>query len=255
MEIHPAQRLRPQPLGAAYPVALPAFQGPLDLLLHLIEKEELDISAISLVAVTDQYLRTIEQLETREPSALADFLVVASKLLLIKSRGLLPRQQPGLEGEEEDSSDALIRQLLAYRQFKAVAAGLQERQGLGWRSYLRPVVQPVFEKQLDLSNIDLEKLHAVLRRVLERMPGEPPIPRVKSYPVTVAEQMDAVRSLLAAQPAAGAGGRLAFGTLLGRQTTRLEVIVTFLAVLELIKQATITATQDELFGEIHLALA
>nr|HMN30163.1 segregation/condensation protein A [Caldilineaceae bacterium] len=104
------------------------------------------------------------------------------------------------------------------------------------------------------SKFDLTKLHTVLGRVLDRIPSEPPLPRVKTYPVTVAEQIEAVRSLLAAQQAAGAAGRLSFGALLSRQSTRLEVIVTFLAVLELVKQATIVASQDELFGEIYLVL-
>jgi segregation and condensation protein A len=252
MENEPAHQSRPHMLGAAYLVALPAFQGPLDLLLQLIEKEELDISLISLVAVTDQYLCTIEQIESREPGALADFLVIASKLLYIKSRSLLPRPQPVLEGEEEDASDALIRQLLAYRQFKAVATGLQERQELGWRSYLRPVLARTQEKHLDLSNVDLAALHTILQRVLERMPGDPPLPRVKTYAVTVADQMEMVRALVAATQVNSQGGRLSFRALLSRQTTRLEVIVTFLAVLELVKQQEVAAQQDELFGEIEL---
>lgn len=232
-------------LGGAYAVELPTFRGPLDLLLQLIEKRELDINAISLVAVTDQYLQSIEQMEEREPGALADFLVVATRLLYIKSLTLLPRPQPVVEGEEEDPSDALIQQLLEYRRFKAVAASLQERQELGLRSYVRPALPPQVERQLDLSNVDVTKLHQLLRRALERLPGDPPLPRIKTYTVTVAEQIETVRSLLRA-------GRVAFGELLGRPATRLDVIVTFLAVLELIKQEEVTAVQDELFGEISL---
>ncbi|RIK37159.1 MAG: hypothetical protein DCC55_25135 [Chloroflexi bacterium] len=232
-------------LGGAYAVELPAFRGPLDLLLHLIEKEELDVNEISLVAVTDQYLRTIEQMEEREPGALADFLVVATRLLYIKSLTLLPKPRPAGEGEEEDASDALIQQLLEYRRFKEVAASLQERQELGLRSYIRPALPPQMERHLDLSNVDVQKLHALLRRALERLSGDPPLPRVKTYAVTVAEQIEAVRSLLRT-------GRLAFGELLNHQATRLEVIVTFLAVLELIKQEEVIAVQEELFGEINL---
>src|SRR5215212_8250000 len=97
---------RPQTLGAAYAVTLPLFQGPLDLLLQLIEKQELDITEISLVTVTDQYLQTIDQMQQVEPDALADFLVVASRLLYIKSRSLLPQPRP-LEEGEEDSTDTL----------------------------------------------------------------------------------------------------------------------------------------------------
>jgi segregation and condensation protein A len=241
------------PLGAAYPVTLPIFQGPLDLLLQLIEREEMAISEISLVAVTDQYLQTIAQLVEHEPGALADFLVVASKLLYIKSRALLPLPRPQVEGEEEDASDALIQQLLEYRQFKAVAASLQEREELGLRSYTRLAPLPVLEKQLDLSGVDVARLHALLRRVLQRMPSEPPVPQVKTYPITVAEQIEVVREQLrGAHRAPGGEGRVAFVELLGRQATRLEVLVTFLAVLELIKQQEVVAVQDELFGEIGL---
>jgi segregation and condensation protein A len=232
-------------LGGAYAVDLPAFRGPLDLLLQLIEKQELDINAISLVAVTDQYLQTIEGMAGCEPGALADFLVVATRLLYIKSLTLLPRPQPVAEGEEEDPSDALIQQLLEYRRFKTVAASLQERQELGLRSYVRTALPPQVERQLDLSQVDVTKLHDLLRRALERLPGDPPLPRVKSYTVTVAEQIETVRSLLRA-------GRVAFGELLSNQATRLEVIVTFLAVLELIKQEEVTVVQEELFGEIAL---
>ena len=99
-------------IGASYPVTLPAYEGPLDLLLQLIEKEELDISEISLLSVTDQYLQTIEHLQEIEPGALADFLVIASKLLYLKSVRLLPKPQPPLDEDEEDVGDALIRQLL-----------------------------------------------------------------------------------------------------------------------------------------------
>lgn len=245
--------VQPHALGAAYPVTLPAFQGPLDLLLSLIEKEELDINAISLVAVTDQYLRTIEQMEQREPDALADFLVVASKLLYIKSRTLLPKPQPQAEGEEEDPSDALLKQLLEYRRFKEVAAALHERETLGLRTYPRPTAPLPMEKQLDLSNVDVERLRAVLQRVLQRMPSDPPLPRVKSYSITVADQIDAVRSLLS-RASVARRAQIGFGDLLGRQSTRVEVIVTFLAVLELIKQQEVVVTQDDLFGEIVISL-
>jgi segregation and condensation protein A len=237
--------------GSAYAVALPGFYGPLELLLQLIEQEKLDISAISLVAVTDQYLQTIEQLEEREPGALADFLVVASKLLYLKSRNLLPKPQPAVEGEAEDPSDGLIKQLLEYRHFKAVAATLHEREMLGLRTYPRPPGPPV-EKQLDLSNLDVTKLHAMLQRVLQRMPGEPVLPRVKAYSITVAEQIEVVRTRLRQGLAGGGAGLLTFGWLLQQSATRLEVIVTFLAVLELIKQQEVVVTQTELFGEIVL---
>jgi segregation and condensation protein A len=243
-----ASPLQRHTLGAAYPVTLPTFQGPLDLLLSLIEKEELDISEISLVTVTDQYLTTIRQMHEREPGALADFLVVASKLLYIKSRALLPKPRPPAEEDDEDTSDALLMQLLEYRRFKEVAAGLHAREVLGLHTYVRIAPRPALERPLDLSNVDVTKLHAVLRRVLQRISVGPPMPRVKSYPITVAEQIERVRMRIRQS----SGVRLPFVDLLGEQSTRLAVVVTFLAVLELIKQREVVAWQEETFGTILL---
>jgi segregation and condensation protein A len=247
-------------VGGAYPVSLPAYEGPLDLLLQLIEKQELDINAISLVAVTDQYLRTIDQMEAVEPGALADFLVIASKLLYLKSVSLLPKPHPVLDDEEEDVGDALIRQLLEYRRFKQAAQLLQERQEQGLRVYVRTAPKPDLERRLDMTNVDLNKLHAALRRVLNRIPNDPPMPRVKTYPVTVAQQIDNVRDFLTqarrerrttnGTPAAP----VTFIELLSRETSRVEVVVTFLAVLELIKQREVLFEQDDTFGEITLVL-
>ncbi|MBX3014926.1 MAG: segregation/condensation protein A [Caldilineaceae bacterium] len=242
-------------LGAAYAVSLPSFQGPLDLLLQLIEKEELDINEISLVAVTDPYLRTIAHLEELVPGALADFLVIASRLLYLKSLSLLPKPHPATE-IEEDSADALIQQLLEYRRFKQAAASLQEREEQGLRLYARTAPKPVLEKRLDLSNLDLTKLHIALRRVLQRMPNEPPMPRVKTYPITVAEQIELVRAYVQQiypSPVLEPPARPIFFTeLLSQGGTRLEIVVTFLAILELIKQRELVAEQDATFGEIVL---
>ena len=242
-------------LGSAYPVTLPAFEGPLDLLLHLIEREELDISEISLMVVTDQYLRTIDLLEEIEPGALADFLVVASRLLYIKSRALLPKPAPPDDEDEEDAGDALVRQLIEYRQFKEVAAQLRQREDEGLRVYVRTAPRPELERRLDLSDLDLDVLHRALRRALERIPDDPPMPRVKSYEITVAEQIENVRSYVESvqRRNADGAGMVPFVDLLSRQATRLEVIVTFLAVLELVKQRELEFIQERTFGEIMLA--
>ncbi len=241
------------PLGAAYPVRLPVFEGPLALLLQLIERNELEISAVSLVAVTDQYLRTVEAMEEVDPGALADFLVVASRLVYIKSRALLPQPRPAgeLEEEEEEPADALVRQLMEYRRFKEVASHLRRREESGLRVYVRLAPAPEPERRLDTSALSLELLHDALRKALARLPKEPVIPRVRTYPITVAEQIESVRAAMLAARATPEGG-LRFSALLSAQTSRIEVVVTFLAVLELIKQHELVATQDLLFGEILL---
>lgn len=246
---------RPQPLGAGYAVSLPVFEGPLDLLLHMIEGRELDISLISLMAVTDQYLKTLNSLEEIEPGALADFLVVASRLLYIKSYNLLPKPRPPVEDEEEASGDALLRQLMEYRRFKQVAAALRAREEAGLRVYVRTAPKPEVERRLDMSNLDLEALQRALRKVLQRIPVDPPLPRVKTYPITVAEQLDNVRAYLRTVFAAGESQQqrsVSFEGLLSRGATRLEVIVTFLAVLELVKLREVEVVQEGTFGEIQL---
>ncbi|MCS6825002.1 MAG: segregation/condensation protein A [Caldilinea sp.] len=248
--------IRPQPLGAAYPVHLPVFEGPLDLLLHMIEAQELDISVVSLMAVTDQYLKTLNELEEIEPGALADFLVVATRLLYIKSYHLLPKPRPPIEDDEEASGDALIRQLMEYRQFKAAAAALRAREEAGLRVYVRIAPQPEVERRLDLSNVDLQALQRALRRVLQRIPVDPPLPSVRSHPITVAEQLENVRAYLRSAFASNGESKMRavpFEALLGRSGTRLEVIVTFLAVLELVKLHEVEVVQDGTFGEIYLS--
>lgn len=246
---------RNQPLGAAYAVSLPAYEGPLDMLLHMIEVRELDVSLISLVAVTDQYLKTLNTLEEIEPGALADFLVVASRLLYIKSYNLLPKPRPPVEDEEEASGDALLRQLLEYRRFKQVASSLRAREEAGLRVYVRTAPKPEIERRLDMSNLDLAALQRALHKVLQRIPVDPPLPRVKTYPITVAEQLENVRAYLRtafAAPVRDGRRGISFEGLLSRSATRIEVVVTFLAVLELVKLREVEVVQDETFGEILL---
>jgi segregation and condensation protein A len=249
---------RDQTFGASYAVELPAFQGPVQLLLHLIEREELDINEISLVAVTDQYLRAIAQLDELEPDALAGFIDVASRLLYIKSNRLLPRPSNDVE-EEEDAGEALIRHLLEYRQFKQAANSLKDRVEAGRRAFVRvaSATQPSVRtpRQPDLSGVDLPSLQAALKRALERIPVEKPVPRLQPYTVTVADQIERVRNRVRMAHQRGDAHErspIAFSTLLGEGYSRIEVIVTFLAVLELIKLRELRFRQSGTFGEIIL---
>lgn len=241
-------------LGAGYSVSLPVFEGPLDLLLQLIERNELEISAVSLVAVTDQYLRTLETLEEIDPGALADFLAIATRLVFLKSRSLLPQPRQLSEGEddEEESADALVRRLLEYRQFKQIAETLRSREDAGLRAYVRTADLPALEKRLDYTGLNVEHLYRALKRVLDRIPSDPPMPRVRTYAVTVSERIEYVRDRLKAALEVDGSEPIRFTALLSAQSNRLEVIVTFLAILELIKQQEVLAVQDETFGEILL---
>ncbi|MGD2163681.1 MAG: segregation/condensation protein A, partial [Anaerolineales bacterium] len=165
-----------------YTIHLPVYEGPLDLLLELIERAELDITKVSLAQVTDQYLEYIRELRELDIENLASFLVIAARLIQIKSESLLPRP-PLREPGEEDPGDALARQLVAYKRYKQVAIMLSEREQAGLRSYLR-ISTPVriIEPKLDLEGITLEDLYAAMIEVLEQQPEPDRLERAVEIP-------------------------------------------------------------------------
>lgn len=225
-----------------YQVVLPVFEGPLDLLLHLIERQELDITQVSLAQVTNQYLDYLTRVSECNPDNLADFLVVAAKLLLIKSRALLPRPPtPPPEEEEED----LVRQLIEYKKFKEAARRLKELEERGLCSYVRLRGMPVLDRVVDLGDVGLGDLLAAVRQVLAVRPPSPPVDEaVPPVLLTIADQMALIERETA-------GGRsVSFCRLLEQATGRVEIIVTLLALLEMIKQLRVRVYQDRLFGDI-----
>ncbi len=231
-----------------YEVKLAIFEGPLDLLLHLIEREELDITKVSLAQVTDQYLEYISLLEELSAEILADFLVVAAKLLLIKSEMLLPRPPRAL-GEEEDVGEELARQLIEYKKFKEAALELRQREEKGLRTYVRVAPPPRLERSLDPGDVSLADLVEAVRRALDVRPPAPSVSGVVTpFTITVAEKMAFIEEKLKRQR------RVSFNRLLTQATSRLEIIVTFMAVLELIKLKGIVVQQERLFGEIVILL-
>ncbi|HXV98130.1 MAG TPA: segregation/condensation protein A [Anaerolineae bacterium] len=229
-----------------YSVDLPDFQGPLDLLLNLIEQEELDITKISLAYVTDQYLAYLDILREIDPDELTDFLVVAAKLILIKSEALLPRPPASmLEEEEEDVGDELARQLLAYKQFKQIAAQLQQVEAEGQRNFVRLAPPIKIEPKLIPGEVSLADLLQAARNALAIRPPDPAVDEVISPQfVTIGQQMAHIRQELSANRS------LSFQRLLAGNRNRIEVIVTLLAVLELIKRQVIQVEQPHLFGDI-----
>ncbi len=232
-------------LSSDYQVALPVFEGPLDLLLHLIEREELDITQVSLAQVTNQYLEYLTQISERDPDSLADFMVVAAKLLLIKSRVLLPQPPAPPSPEEEDVGEDLIRQLIEYKKFKNAARWLEGLETQGLRSYIRLAGIPSLEPTADLGDVTLDELLATVREVLAVKPPAPSVNgTVAPIIITVADQM----SLIERETARG--GPVSFRRLLERVANRVEVIVTLLALLEMVKQLRVTMRQDRLFSDI-----
>ncbi|NLE44852.1 MAG: segregation/condensation protein A [Chloroflexi bacterium] len=221
---------------------MPVFEGPLDLLLHLIEKEELDITRVALAQVTDQYLAYIAGLEGHPVRELADFLAVAAKLLLIKSAALLPRA-PTPEPEPEDVGDELVEQLKIYKRFRQIADLLNERQQQGMRSYIRIATVPRPAPQLDLGDISMSDLLTVALEVLEGSPTSSADDVVKPT-ATIEEQITRIDGILSRRP------RTTFRDVLLNTRDRVEIIVTLLAVLEMIKLDRIIVRQERLFGEI-----
>ncbi|HZP57068.1 MAG TPA: ScpA family protein [Dehalococcoidia bacterium] len=232
----------------AYQLRLPIFEGPLDLLLHLIEREELDITAIALVSVTDQYLQYLHEAEQLNLDALADFIAIGARLIYLKSRALLPRPPaaPG-EEEEEDPGDELARQLREYKLFKEAASRLRDIETAGLHAYPRIAPPPEFPPPTGLDGVTLDLLQQIVESVLTRKPEQAePVQVIRPHKVTVREKIDRIRELIASSP------HVSFRALVEECRTRMEVVVSFMAVLELIKSRVIDAVQDATFADIVL---
>ncbi len=246
---HIGKDMQTMNVTAPYRVQLPVFEGPLDLLLHLIEQEELDITKVALAQVTDQYLAYLSDLEQRHPKDLSRFLVVAAKLLLIKSQALLPRPATEMTPETEDVGDELVRQLQVYKRFKEIAALLHQRAQQGLHSYVRIAAPPRLEPQLDVGDATIHDLLAVVQEALDAIPAPPAGEVVSPITVTIVQQIAYIEAQLTHHP------QIRFSEVLSQSTSRMEIIVTFLALLELIKQDRIQVRQERLFGEIIIAAA
>jgi segregation and condensation protein A len=240
--------------AAGYQVTTAVYEGPLDLLLQLIERAELDITKLALAQVTDGYLahlREMQQMPDQENSLSAEevsaFLLIAARLLQIKSEALLPRppiRQPG----EEDPGEMLAQQLLAYKRFRNAADRLSMRETSGFRTYLRIAPPPKTGKgSVDLSGVSLIDLVEAARSLFHRNDIRPSLNSVVTAPrVTIREKITLIAGFLRKK------GKATFRAfLLGRQS-RLDVVVTFLAMLELIKRHLIHARQECLFGDIEV---
>jgi segregation and condensation protein A len=230
----------------AYTVATPVYEGPLDLLLQLIERAELDITKLALSQVTDQYLEHLHSLQDRATEEVSAFLVVAARLLQIKSEALLPRP-PVREVGEEDPGEALARQLMAYKRYKQIALWLAERNETNLRTYLRLAPPPKIEEVLDLDGIDMNDLLAVAQSAFNALDLRKPLGTVVAAPrVTIREKIHLISHLLKLH------GLTKFHELLNGNNSNLDIVVTFLAMLELIKRRLVQVQQDSLFGEIEI---
>lgn len=242
-----------------YTVRLPVFEGPLDLLLHLIEKRQMEITAISLVLVTDQYLAYLKQWNTAElPLAnMASFVSIAARLLYIKSQSLLPHTPREEEAPEVESAiemaEELQRHLTEYKMAKDIAQILRQREEAGLQTYGRSGLLAGIEAQLSwtpptLMEMEASKLARAFRRLLELQSkdeesGEALMPVAR---VRVSERIAEITNRLRERPT------LLLTEVLEHETSRFVIIVTFIAVLEMWKWRRINVGQDDLFGPIIL---
>jgi segregation and condensation protein A len=229
-----------------YKVSTPVYEGPLDLLLQLIERAELDITKLALAQVTDGYLEHLRGLQQHAAQDVSAFLVVAARLLQIKSEALLPRP-PVREAGEEDPTEALARQLLAYKRYKEIAQTLQNREAAGLRTYLRLAPPPKVQGVVDLSEYTLNDLVNAVRSAFAQVDDRPELKTVVSAPrISIRDRIRHIVDRIKTSH------HISFRRLLGAQNSRMEVVVTFLAMLELVKRRYLEARQDALFGDILL---
>ncbi len=238
-----------RPLGqrtslAGFDVTLDAFEGPLDLLLHLIDQQGLDVTGVSLLAVTDQFIAYAEKLDEHFADAASEFLLIGTQLALLKSRAMLPR--PEVEPDDDLTADDLAARLRLYAAFKAVAAELDDWQTSGRRSLIRVAAPLIAQPPVEPGAGDLEGLVAAVQALLaEDQPGDLGVDAPKlRYRV-----VDKIREVAAAVKHHGSVG---FDQLAAQCADRAELIVTFLAILHLVFQREITVEQRRRFGPITL---
>lgn len=257
---HPSPDTRHLTANGAFQVRLEVFEGPLDLLLKLIERKQLEISRVSLAEVTDGFLAYLEAYPDMPPGPMASFVWVASKLLWIKSQALLPRSQVlRSEDGEEDPGDELVRRLEAYRKVQEAARWLKSRDTQGLRSYERPVSLGIPRKEQSaegvgtgLDRVTLAKLALMVQKRMQLgMQAMPVADAPKAHAITVAEKVARLRARLRRVKS---GERVPLGRDFAEATacSRTELVVLFLAVLEIIRRKLGQAEQDEAFGEIWL---
>jgi segregation and condensation protein A len=236
---------------AEYKVQFEVFEGPLDLLLYLVRKEEVDIYQINLTKIATSFIEYVEVMRQLDLDIAGEFLVMASTLMYIKSRELLPvDQQVEVEGEEdgEDPRWELIRQLVEYRKFKDVAVKLQEREVAQEGTFPRLPVKPDFEAPAPKTQLSLFDLINAVNVILKRF-AQQDTRDIFEDKWTVSEKIELLITAIRARPS------LRFSELFESATSRTEVVVTFLAMLELIRLKQIIITQPEAFSEIEISQA
>jgi len=231
-----------------YKVKLDVFEGPLDLLLYLIKRDEIDIYDIPIEHITRQYLEYLEAFKVLDLDIAGEFVVMAANLIYIKSRSLLPVQaQADEEGEDEvDPRWELVRQLLEYKKFKDAAAHLGEREAQQANLFARQPISPEIREERPLAEVSIFDLINAFQKVLKRVNNTEDFREIFEENYTVSDKIDFVLKMTTTRVA------LKFSELFANAASRTEVVVTFLALLELIRLKQIGIAQSEQFGEIEL---
>lgn len=240
------------------PVKLEVFEGPLDLLLHLIDKNKIDIYDIPIVEITNQYMEYIRNMQREDLNIMSEFLVMAATLLDIKCRMLLPKEVTE-DGEEEDPRQELVEQLLQYKMYKYMAYELKDRQtDADCVLYKRPTipeevqgyVEPV-DLDLLLGDLTLSRLNAIFQDVMKRQtdkidPVRSKFGRIEKEEVSLSDKFTYIRGYMKSRR------RFSFRQLLEEQHSKMHVVVAFLAILEMMKLGEIRVEQEDTCGEIMI---
>lgn len=239
-------------------VKLQVFEGPLDLLLHLLDKNKVNIYDIPIVEITKQYMEYIAEMKRRDLNVLSEFLVMAATLIDIKSKMLLPSTGEE-EGEEEDPRNELVQQLLEYKMYKCMAYELKDRQlDAAKVMFKEPTVpkevlayeEPINMEEL-ISDVTLAKLNEIFKNIMKKQvdkidPVRSKFGKIQKEEVSLEEKMSYLESYAMQHK------HFSFRNLLESQCTKVEIIVTFLAILELMKMGKIFISQEHIFDDIKI---
>ncbi len=239
-------------------VKLEAFEGPLDLLLHLLEKNKVRIYDIPIVEITNQYLDYIKEMQRQDLNIMSEFMVMAATLIAIKSKMLLPKEV-NEEDEETDPRAELVQQLLEYKMYKCMSYELRDRQIDATKVLFKPPTVPsevmAYEEPVNLTELldglTLHKLNQVFHSILRRQENK--VDKVRAgFGKIEKEEVSLQEKMARLEQYARSHRRFCFRSLLESQSSKMEVIVCFLAILELMKTGAITITQNSLFEEIEI---
>lgn len=239
-------------------VKLQVFEGPLDLLLHLLDKNKVNIYDIPIVEITAQYLEYIAEMKRNDLNVMSEFLVMAATLIDIKSRMLLPIEETDDE-EAEDPRTELVQQLLEYKMYKCMAYELRDRQMDAQKVLFKEPTIPAevaeYEQPIDMealvSDLTLAKLNDIFKSVMKKQvekidPVRSKFGKIEKEEVSLSDKMALLEDYCLTH------SQFSFRSLLEAQSSKMEIIVTFLAILELMKMGKIFITQDKTFDDIHI---